>query len=234
MADYTKSTGATGTMMIRDTGTYVEFWLKAGSQTFNHDLQWAYVINGNSSGWKSYDFDSGGDWQKVYRASVKTSQTVTFKIADSGTSGLGGPTTFSHSISRSKAPSAPSSVKFTSIKATSVDATFTDGANNGDSIDSRQIGYGTNSSTPQKTISSDRSTTITGLTPGATYYFWARTHNSLGWSSWSAKSTATPLAVVHVKLLNIWRVAVPYYNDAGVWKPLETWIKDGGVWKGVQ
>lgn len=219
--------------MIRDTGDYVEFWLKAGSQTFNYDLPWAYVVNGNSSGWKSYSFDPGGDWQKVYRVLVKTSQTVTFKIGDSGTSGLGGPTTFSHSISRASKPSAPSSVKLTSITSNSLLATFTDGASNGDSIDSRQIGYGTSSTSPQKTVSSDKSTTITGLTPGTTYYFWARTHNSEGWSSWSARSSATPLAVVRVRVLGSWHAAIPYVKDGGVWKPAEVWGKTAGVWKKV-
>jgi hypothetical protein len=231
MTDHKKDTGATGTMMIRDSGGYVEFWLQAGSQTFNHDLPWAYVVNGNSSSWRSFDFHSGGDWQKLYRVKVSTSQTVTFKLGDTGTSGLGGPTTFSVKIDRTSKPSAPSSVKLTNATSSSVLATFTDGASNGDAIDSRQIGYGTSSTTPQKTVSSDKSTTITGLTPGATYYFWARTHNSEGWSSWSAKSSLTLGAVVRVKITGRWKPAVCYYKDNGIWKVVVPWIKTGGVWK---
>lgn len=195
MTDYTKSTGSSGTMMIRDTGTWVEFWLKAGSTTFNHQLPWAYVINGVTSSWREFDFKSGGSWQKLSSWLVDDSQTVTFKIGDSGTSGLGGPTTFSASISRAKLPSPPSAVTLSNVTATNVYGTFTDGANGGSAIDDRQIGYGTSTTTVQHIVSSDRSTTIVGLVPGTVYYFWARTHNSVGWSGWGPRSSARTLTV---------------------------------------
>lgn len=128
-------------------------------------------------------------------------------------------------------PSAPSAVTLSTITTNSMKATFTDGANNGDAIDSRQIGYGTNSTSPQKTVSSDKSTTITGLTPGTKYYFWARTHNSVGWGSWSASRNATTISVVHVKDLGVWKNAIPYVNVAGVWKIARPWTRSAGVWK---
>src|SRR4051794_5109815 len=93
-------------MMIRDTGSTVEFWLEAASGTFNHDLKWAYVVDGDSSGWKTYDF-SGGDWRKLGSISVTTSKTITFKIEDTGTSGLGGPTSITVDIKRGTIPKAP-------------------------------------------------------------------------------------------------------------------------------
>lgn len=195
MTDYTKSTGSSGTMMIRDTGTYVEFWLKAGSATYNYQLPWSYVVNGVTSGTKEFRFESGGSYQKLGSWRVSTSQTVTFKIGDTGTSGLGGPTTFSQAIKRASIPAAPSSVAISQITSTSLYATFTDGANNGAAIDARQLGYGGSTTTPVWTISSDRSTSITGLVPGTTYYFWARTHNSEGWGPWSPRSSARTLSV---------------------------------------
>jgi len=195
VTDYTKPTGSTGTMKITDTGTTVEYWLKAGSGTYNDHLPWGYTINGITNNDKTFNFVQGGAWQKLGTWTVTTSQTVTFRLFDTGTSGLGGPTTLTANISRSSAPAAPSPVVLSNITSTSVFGTFTDGANNGAAIDSRQIGYGTDSNTPQITISSDLTTDITGLTPGTKYYFWARTHNAKGYSPWSVRSDATTLRV---------------------------------------
>ena len=195
MTDYVKSTGSSGTMMIRDTGTVVEFWLKAGSSTFNHDLPWAYVINGVSSDWKEFDFQSGGDWQKLGAWTVTTDQTVTFKLGDTGTSGLGGPTTLSAAINRATIPQAPDPVTFSSHTGTSLMASFTFNGNGGAAIDSKQIGYGTSSGSPQHIVSSDGSTSITGLANGTKYYFWARVHNSEGWSPWSSVRSVTTYRV---------------------------------------
>ena len=60
MTDYTKATGSTGTMMIRDTGTDVEFWLKAGNNTYKYQLPWQYTVNGVNSGPLQFRFVSGG------------------------------------------------------------------------------------------------------------------------------------------------------------------------------
>lgn len=88
----------------------------------------------------------------------------------------------------------PSTPVLSAITSTSVTVTFTDGTG-GATIDSRQIGYGTDPSTPTTTVSSDGSDTITGLTPGTVYYFWARTHNVAGYSAWSSRAMTTTLRV---------------------------------------
>jgi hypothetical protein len=196
MVDYKKDTGSSATMMIRDTGTNVEFWLNSNnSSTFSHQLPWSYTDASGTSGTKYHDYSAGEGWSLVRRWSVTTDQNVTFRIGDTGTSGFGGPTSFTVAIDRASIPSPPSIVTLSGVTNTSVNATFTDGAANGAAIDTRQIGYGTSASTVQSTITSDRSTTITGLTPGTTYYFWARTHNAKGWSGYGARGTATTYRV---------------------------------------
>lgn len=196
MTDYTRATGTTGTMLIRDTGSTVEFWLNSNnSTTFNHQLPWAYNVNGSYSGVLSYNYNANAGWRLLGSFSVTSSQTVTFFLFNTGTSGFGGPTTFDQFISRSSVPASPSMPVLSSIGSTSVAVTFTDGGDGGAAIDSREIGYGTNATSPTSTVSSDGSDTVTGLTPGTLYYFWARTHNALGYSAWSARESTTTLRV---------------------------------------
>jgi hypothetical protein len=191
MTDYLKATGSTGTMMIRDDGLTVSFWLKAGSTTFNHNLPWGYVVAGVTSPTLEFDFVSGGAWQMLKSWNLTATQTVTFKIYDSGTTGLGGPTTFSQLITRTTVPSAPSTPILSNATATTIDAKFTDGATGGLAIDQRQLGWSTSIVGPTSTMASDGTDTITGLTAGTTYHVWARTHNANGWSAWSGYSTIT-------------------------------------------
>lgn len=325
MTDYKKSTGSSGTMMIRDTGSTVEFWIEAGSGTFAHQMPWAYVVNGDSSGWKEYDF-SGGAWRRLGSWNVTSDQTVTFKLGDTGTSGLGGPTTLSADIERGTIPKAPTlyitsydwdsanvnannngdggssvlewivgygtsstypqlykDLRFSDGTATvtglsrgttyyfwsrmrnargwggwsnrvvikthnipnapsapvmkpgqsSASFTFTDNANNGQTITDHQIGWGTSSTTVQKTLTlgSSKSGTITGLASGVTYYFWARSKNAVGWSGWSARSSTRTVAGIWIKVGTTWKLAVPYVKVNGVWKMARPWVRIYGVWK---
>lgn len=195
MVDYKKDTGSSGQMMIRDTGSVVEFWITSGnSTTFANDMPWGYTVNGNTNNDREYRYSAGAGWEKLGSWNVTSDQTVTFRLFATGTSGLGGPTTLTADIERASAPSPPSPVGFSNKGSTSVHVTFSDGASNGASIDARQIAYNTVNTVSGAThVSSDKSTTITGLTPGRTYFVWARTHNSKGWSGYSAVRSFTTL-----------------------------------------
>lgn len=195
MTDWYKTTGETGQMLIRDTGTTVEFWFRAGySSDWWNGMPFNWTANGKTTP-KTINYPTGRPWYHVGTVTITDSQTVTFRLTDgSSASGIGGPTSFPHAIARDTIPAKPTTPVISSITATSVYATFTDGDNGGDAIDARQIGYDTDSTGGSKAlISSDRSTTITGLAKETTYYFWARTHNSEGWSAWSGRATAKTL-----------------------------------------
>lgn len=196
MTDYTKTTGVNGKMMIRDLNPKIEFWFKAGyASDWWNGMPFNWTANGKTT-YKTINYPKGAEWYKVGEVTVTTSQTVTFRLLEkSSATGIGGPTTFSQYIQRATVPAKPTTPVISQIKANSVYVTFSDGSNGGSAITSRQIGYGTNSSTPQTTVSSNKATTITGLTPGTTYYFWARTRNAIGWSSWSGRASAKTLKV---------------------------------------
>lgn len=197
MTDWDKDTGAGGTLRIRDLGSTVEFWFKAGySSDWYNGLEFSYTVDGSTTK-KSINYPTGADWYKVGSDTATHNQTVTFKLLTSTSiSGIGGPATFTHSVTRDTVPAAPSTPVISGIKATSVVVTFKDGSNGGDAIDARQIRYDDNSdASSPKTVSSDGSTTISGLASGKTYYFWARTHNSVGWGPWSGRASAKTQAV---------------------------------------
>jgi len=72
---------------------------------------------------------------------------------------------------------------------------------------------------------------VYGMTPGATYYFWGRARNAVGWGPWSAVSSVDLIAGARVLVAGVWRKAVPYVRVGGVWKVAEPWVKDVGIWK---
>lgn len=198
MTDYKKDTGSSGTMMIRDTGTTVEFWLNSNNgSTFNNDLPWGYTVNGTTNNSRTSKYSAGAGWVKFGSWTVTSDQTVTFRIFDTGTSGFGGPTTLSASISRADPPNAPS-IAPTVISSTQINIKITDGSNNGAAITGRQIAVNTVNTTSSADLTAvDLQTTkaIYPLTPGKLYYFWARIENSKGWSPWSTVKSATTFRV---------------------------------------
>lgn len=195
MTDYTHSSGNSSTMMIRDTGTIVEYWLNSNnSTTWSDHLPWGWNING-SSGSSTYNYQPGAGWKKLGSWNVTTSQNVTFSLGATGTSGFGGPTTFTQFINRATVPPAPSIVTLSSITSTSMNTVFTGNGDGGSAITAWQLGYGVNTSTPDTIVDSSGTLLISGLTPGTTYYFWARGVNGVGAGPWGPRSQATTLRI---------------------------------------
>jgi hypothetical protein len=232
MTDYTKTSGENGTMMIRDTGTTVEFLFKAGDPSdWVNGLEFSWTANGTTKS-RTINYPTGADWYKLGSVTVTETQTVTFRLlTDTSIAGIGGPTTFSHKITRSTVPEPPSRPSLTKVTATSVTVSFTANGNGGATITGYQIGYGTSSTSASTIISATSPTTINGLTSGTTYYFWVRARNSVGYSSWSPSAHVRTIAGAYIKVSGVWKLAVPYVRVGGVWKLAEPWARSLGVWK---
>lgn len=239
MTDYTWGTGSSGTMMIRDTNPggasgNVEFWLNSNNgTTFNHALPWYYVINGSYSGPLTHNYNAGSGWNLLGQWNITTSQTVTFGIGNTGTSGFGGPSEHSQFISRATVPAAPSNPTFTNVGPVSIAVNWTPNSNGGAAIDKYEVSYGTDNSVSQFQVETTSSPyTVTSLTPGTVYYFWVRAHNSVGWGSYSAQFVSQQtIAGVRIKDGGVWKIAVPYVKDAGTWKLARPYVRVAGVWK---
>ena len=130
-------------------------------------------------------------------------------------------------------PSAPTKAAISSITQSSIVATFAPNANGGSAIIDYQIAYSkTASVTGAPTITTTAtSRTVAGLSPGTVYYFWVRARNAIGWSAWSAVSSARTLAGMYIKNGNVWVAATPYVNVGGVWKVARPFVRQGGFWK---
>lgn len=198
MTDYDWSIGSSGTMRIRDTGTYVEFWINSNnSTTFAHELPWGYTVNGVTDNSNSYDYNAGAGWERLGRWNVTYDQTVTFRLFDTGTSGFGSGETHSVAIQRATVPPAPTIVTLTPSE-TTMYVDMNSNGTGGATVDRWQLGWSTSSSAPSSYMDlnlSNGTGTVTGLVRGTTYYFWARGHNSKGWGAWSARKSATTWTV---------------------------------------
>lgn len=195
MTDYTRSTGSSGTMMIRDTGSNVEFWINSNNgTTWSDHIPWSGTVNNtNVSG--SYSYPAGSGWRRVGVWGVGYNQYVTFKLGSTGTGGFGGPTTLGPVyISRATVPPAPNPVVVYTAESTSMHVAFSGNGDGGSTIFIWQIGYGSDPNAPQAFVDTFDAT-VSSLTPGTTYYFWARGQNAQGFGPWSTRSQATTLRV---------------------------------------
>lgn len=113
-------------------------------------------------------------------------------------------------------PSAPTANSCVATSSTSIE--FTDTLNTGNNyapVLERQIGYGTDGTTPQTFKDTNGDITVSGLNKYTTYYFWSRVRNARGWSNWSNRLSATtgadnPHAPTPKTPFNLTQVSVQY------------------------
>lgn len=239
MTDYTHATGSTGTMIIRDNGSTITFLLEnTYASTWVNGLSWSGTINGTPVGGTLNI--SGAETVTVGSWTVSSSQTVTFGIGASGTSGIGGPTSFSAAISRASAPTvkvpgAPGTPSISAITQTSAKVSFSAAAANGGTIDQYQIMA--NGGTDFKGGSG---TTISPLQPNTAYIVQVRAHNSAGWGPWSGKVGFETVAGAWVLVNGTWTKAVPYVCTkrtvasngmvTQTWALAQPYVRNGSGW----
>lgn len=75
------------------------------------------------------------------------------------------------------------------------------------------------------------SRSVTGLSPGTTYYMRSRVHNAVGWSPWTSTTSFVTKAGMLVKVGGTWRSATPLVKVGGTWRTANTRVKVGGTWR---
>lgn len=322
MPDYTRDIGGNTTLMIRDTGGWVEFWVRTGPQTWNNQQPWGYGANGGNSGTLYYRMLAGGNWQKFGAVYIGYNQTVRFTIvnsglgfpsydffqdisrssvpgpphidetygisasyihvefgagydggspvlewqigyggnpnspeafwASSGTSDVGpfssgqrvyfwargrnaigwGPWSERTEASTWRVPDAPNPVEFEDVDQMSLMARFVGNYNGGTAITARQLGYSLTSTAPTTTVSAVSGVNaFSSLSPGKTYYFWARSQNAIGWGPWSEVASVVLVAGARIYTGGQWKRVVPYVKVDGTWKVARPWVRTAGEWK---
>jgi len=220
MTDYTHASGA-GTMMIRDTGSVVQFWFKAGYSNDHYSgLHFEVDVNGVNVGPISVNYPTGANWLMVYSTTVHTTQTVTFKLLTAtGISGFGGPTTFSQSIGRATVPGPPPFPVVSNPRVNSLVVSWAGPINTGGApIHDYDLAYSTSPSGALSNIYSFcTSAQLIGLATGTTYYFWVRAENSVGWGPWSGPASGKTDLGAYVNVGGAWHLAEPWVNTGGVW-----------------
>jgi hypothetical protein len=222
-------------MMIRDTGSTVELWLRSSDPaTHSGALPYSYSgVGGSGSG--TVNYPTGSPWVKVKTLTVTTTGNVTFAIGATGTSGFGGPTSFTHLISRTTVPDAPVAKPIYNVLHTSFTFEFDDPADTGGSaITGREYmlsDVNTFAGAVWTAAPSTGIVNITGKKPGTVYYAKARVRNASGYSPISAIRTTRTLAGAKVRVGGVWKDAIPYVRVAGVWHPAIPYVRVLGVWK---
>jgi hypothetical protein len=189
MTDYMLDISPSSTMMIRDTGSWVEFWFRTGPSTWNNNQWWSWGAN-NTSSRQQFRLLRGGHWQLFGYVNVTYDQTIRFTIEGAGVGGWV-TTDFYQHITRSTVPAPPRMISAVPISTIAIHVVFTGSYDGGSPVLEWEIGYGQSPNGPVYTIPSDGTTDISGFTTGAHWYFWARGRNALGWSPWSNRVEAS-------------------------------------------
>lgn len=234
MGDTTTGTGTSGTLIIRDNGSTIEFLIScSNSATHISGGTWSGVVNGvgvsGSFTINGVQTVSLGAW------GVGTNQTVSFTMNSTGTSGLGGPTGISAFVSRATVPQAPTILACSNILPTSMQINFFGNGSGGATVDYYLVRYGT-SNPPEAGAYVEFTTGTganprTGLIPDTTYYTRVYAHNGVGYSAPSATLATTTLPAMHVRVGGVWKYAIPWVKVGGVWKMARPFVKVSGVWK---
>jgi hypothetical protein len=235
MVDYTRGTGNGGVMLIRDTGSAVEFHIRSGlSATWvgSPGFGWSGNVNGQGVGGQVANIQ-GTTWRHLGTWGVGTSQVVNFSIANSGTQGFGGPTSFDQQIDRAPTPppvtppGAPGALSLTYRGHTRLGVSYSRGAENGGAIlqdraDWIEINGSSNPMIWQDNNCAgytDPNDGVAGpvLKQYTEYHIYIYSRNSAGWGPGTMISART-YASGYIKFNDAYRPYVRYVKYNGVYR----------------
>lgn len=205
----------------------------SGSASSNVGGLWS---NGNMA----YDFRSGTQWliaEGTFNVGHRSDGNAEYQVSGAlnlYALGYAEATTGVRSlprINRATVPGAPTSLGADQATQTSIRYRFAGTTDGGSGILEWQIGYGIDPGTAQFFTGSGGNTTIGGLSPGKTWYFWSRGRNAVGWGPWSGRASTRTIAGARVKVGGVWKEAIPYVKVGGVWKLAQPFVKVSGTWK---
>lgn len=212
------------------------------SFNLSSNVPWNVNIGGNTdSGTFAFDFRStsskriasGSTWIGHNSDGRKTISVSGFKGAD-GASDVGDNVTVSGSVTLPripKPPDAPSPIGLDLITPTSMRYRFSSNDNNGATVTQWQVQYSKASNfSGATTITSNGTSTLSGLTPGTTYYVRARGRNSAGWGAWSSSRNARTLSGAYVRRGSTWKPVEVLVYRSGQWRTAEVLVYRSGAW----
>ncbi len=250
-SDYVKNTAGAqgGQMLVRVAdsagtasvinGNDIMFYVRSGlSATFvgSPGFGTSVYVNGGWVGLSNVANYSGStDWRHVGTININTSQTITFHINASGTSGFGGPDDFAVYVQRATVPPAPIANAIQEIRHQSFRTNFNWNGDGGSGVDKYEVHYSNNASGGQfSTETGDGSQLINvappNFPPGSPIYYWVRAHNGVGWGNFAGPVGATLLPGIRIRVAGVWQHAVPYVKVNGVWTAAVVYIRKAGVW----
>ncbi|UGL61833.1 minor tail protein [Microbacterium phage Franklin22] len=117
---------------------------------------------------------------------------------------------------------APTPIGLTNITTNSMQYQFSGNDLRGAAWVNWEFQYADNPSfTGATLVGSNGTSTVTGLTPGKTYYFRSRAQTNAGAGAWSSVISAKTLAAV-------------YHSNGTAWQPVEVYVSNGTAWVAVE
>lgn len=216
-----QKTGTSGWLIIDDDGYTVTFRIQnTQSATWANGKSWSGVVNGVGVGGtfsiNGVQTVTLGSWGVGY------TQTVSLTMGATGTSGLGGPSTFSIGIYRATVPGTPGTPVASEITPTSMRLSWTIPGNGGSAIDQmllrRSPAADLNTYTDYALPGNATTYVATDLSPSTRYYWRVYAHNGVGYSAQSGVISEMTGSGAYASINGVW-VPVPilYDPDGSTW-----------------
>jgi hypothetical protein len=196
MADYEVASGNRGRLVIRDTGSIVEFYVQAGDTT----TWFGSATYGGSAGSGNFSYERGNPFKLIASFSLASTADVSFSIGATGTWALGGPTSIGAHLERGASATYPgpfSAPAVLDISSSSCYPWWPAQPNGGDGIIEYQTQLTRDPSFAGGTIDFQRigdPITFTGMIRATTYYARINARNSFGWGAWGPTTQFNTLA----------------------------------------